>query len=375
MEAMEASHWSKCTLTCNLAVVFRLTEASVYYPIHYTSRPNRISRAAVIYLPRGPLLNNSKHDDLNLATLRNSLYCPVVRINYRCDNEHKQPTAIHDVIAGYDWVVQNLCDTSTGTSRCSHGRIDHKIAVCGELLGGSLATTLALTECRAHDSTTVVAAAVNTPITNWVDIGTDDSTKSCPDQLTYWELHRQRNYLFRSPAAYFDPFASPALFFRAAGSKVPISKPPLSDMEELAELEKQDFFRSQLALSAVPNSYALGKSKEDSGLEVSRKSSRRFPPKNLSLRLPRFRITAGSGSILAEQSNELADLLVKAVERQNKAKFSSYRDRAGVGTSQLLAASDMIVHHEVNGSGLWDDTEDGRSRMRDTALWLEEALQ
>lgn len=360
----------------------KLTENRIYYPSRYSPRPSNASQSALIYLPRGPLLGNSQHDNLNLATLRSTLSCPVISINYRCDGEHKHPTVIHDVIAGYDWVVQNICNASTSTNRFNHEHNGHKLAVCGELLGGSLATTLALTECRANESTAVVAAAVNNPITNWVDIEEDDSVKSFPeyqDQLTVHELHRQRNSLFRDPAAYFDPFASPALFFRAAGSRVPVSKPPLTDMEELAELENQDFFRTQLALSAVSHSYASIDNRpliSDVEYETSRKSSRRFPSKSLALRLPRFRVTSGRGSIIAEQSEELVGLLSRAAERQSKARASSpSRGRPGVGISQAPATREMAVHEEVDGSGFWDDSEGGRLRMRNTALWIEQALQ
>ena len=356
---------------------------SIYYPSHYSPQPSRASQAALIYLPRGLLLHNPKHDDLNLSTLRSTLSCPVISVNYRCNNEHKHPTAIHDVIAGYDWVVQNICNSSTSTNKLTREYTGHRIAVCGELLGGSLATTLALTECRANEPTAVVAAAVNNPITSWVDIEEDDAASigtEHRDQLTVHELHRQRNFLFRNPAAYFDPFASPALFFRAAGSKVPISKPPLTDMEELAELEKQDFFRTQLALSAVSNAYASDENLPSSAVsgaehETVRKSSRRFPSKSLALRLPRFHVTSGKASVLAKQSEELADSLSKAVERQSKTRSASSRGRLGADILQRPAASEMVMFREFEGEGLWDDSEGGRSRMRDTALWLEEALR
>lgn len=357
---------------------------SVRYPDHYAPQPSRASQAAVIYLPRGPLLNNPKHDDLNLDTLQRTLSSPVICINYRCGNEDKYPTAIHDVIAGYDWVVQNLFNETTATNRFSHHeRTRNKIAVLGELIGGSLATTLALTECRAKEPAAVVAAAINNPIADWVDLDEDERAKPClPDQapLTLQQLHRQRDSLFRQPADYFDPFVSPALFFRAAGLKVPASKPPLSDMEELAELEKQDFFRSQLALSAIPNAYASMETAlwSKSEQETSRKSSRRYPSKSLAIQLPRFRITSGRDSVIAGQSKDLKTLLDKAVERQSKPKGSpanSSRTRLGMCTSQTAAVSEMVSHEEVGGSGLWDESEKGRSRMRDAALWVEQALR
>lgn len=162
--------------------------------------------------------------------------------------------------------------------------------------------------------------------------------------------------------------------------KVPASKPPLSDMEELAELEKQDFFRSQLALSAIPNAYASMETAlfSKSEQETSRKSSRRYPSKSLAIQLPRFRITSGRDSVIAGQSKDLKTLLDKAVERQSKPKGSpanSSRTRLGMCTSQTAAVSEMVSHEEVGGSGLWDESEKGRSRMRDAALWVEQALR
>lgn len=87
-----------------------------------------------------------------------------------------------------------------------------------------MATTLALTECRTDENAAVVAAAVNNAVFDWINIdkAADDSLKvgeSHASRIVSSELCRQRTVLFRKPEDYFDPFASPILFFRAAGTR------------------------------------------------------------------------------------------------------------------------------------------------------------
>jgi hypothetical protein len=65
------------------------------------------------------------------------------------------------VLRGYDWVKDNLLQD--GFSR----PVIARMGVCGELMGGSLATMLALTECRSGASR-IGVAAVNNPIADWV---------------------------------------------------------------------------------------------------------------------------------------------------------------------------------------------------------------
>jgi len=153
-----------------------------------------------------------------------------------------------------------------------------KLAVCGELVGGSLAAMLTLTECRLQGPY-VAAAAINEPVVDWVfpeDDGIEEESvsdrfssfveglqsgrkpkakaKSKPRPTgfsTFAEngilntsaLLKARNNLFRKPDDYFDTFASPLFNFRSAGVAVPSPppKPPADEFAELSLYERDDF--------------------------------------------------------------------------------------------------------------------------------------
>ncbi|PPJ59579.1 hypothetical protein CBER1_01159 [Cercospora berteroae] len=324
------------------------------------------SRAALLFLPRGPLLHDPQHDALNITTLRSTLACPVIQVHYRYGEEHKFPGPLFDVAAAYDWVVTNVF-TSSRSSREPAA----KIAVCGELLGGTLASTLALTECRLKEPAAVVAAAVNNPVLNWVDFEATPGDIEMPrggtvSRLSTHEICETRRLLFRNAADYFDPFASPILFFRAAGSRVPSPErdvmQKMSEMDELIQAEQDQF------LPAGSNSEILP---AIDGASM-RKSSRRFPSKSLALRLPQFSLCTGVDSELTEQATEFRRLLLKSIERQNKTKSPRFRE---VERMSSLNPEHLVLQDEVKGLGLWNESAEARQRMQDTAYWLADALR
>lgn len=246
---MEALLCSSISLTRRLICT---DAARIYYPMT-SHAPAAPSPGVAIYLPRGPLRANPEDDESNISILRPSLSHPLVKVNYRWGKDHQYPTPIHDVASAFDFVISNLLPRR---ALVRDGRSEHigRLAVCGELIGGQLATTMALTECRMGEPA-VVAAAVSNPIANWTEIdeiATADEQPSgvASPRLTVHDIRAQRDALFRKPEHYFDPFASPTLFLRSAGINVPKTAQlsPLDDMDELAMLER-DFFRDQLALS------------------------------------------------------------------------------------------------------------------------------
>ncbi|KAI6848501.1 uridine permease-like protein Fui1 [Hortaea werneckii] len=247
----------------------------------------------------------------------------VVQLNYRLGGEHLYPQHIHDTLAGYDWIKTHLLP-KRGILRA--GRAEHigRIAVSGEHIGGGLAAMLAVTECRIGEAG-VVAAALNNPIVDWV--GLDDGKESHPASEEMEDLLlTARDKLFKRPGHYFDSFASPVLFFRSPGKEVPkfSVSGPLDDLEHLAYLEREDFFRQQLALSAIPNrlndveTQEEVEEEEDSNpgkTKSPRKTSKRYPSPSLGLKLPPFHISSGSLSPLSEQADEMAQLLRKSFLR------------------------------------------------------------
>lgn len=323
-----------------------------------------------IYLPRGPILANPEHDALNITTLRSALPCTVVQVNYRWSREHRFPTPLHDAILGYDWVKENLL-AKRAISR--PGRSEHvgRVAIAGEVLGGTLSTALALSECRIGEPG-IVAAAINNPITDWPGLDDDEGNSSGESggasHLNVESLAMHRKALFHRPDSYFDPFASPILFFRSAGVEAsePMPEAPQSDMELLAMLEREDFFRSQLALSAIPLSPDRQTATSMDSPKIvtkKRKTSRRFPSVLWRLRLPGFFLSAGRDTPMANQTTELARMLRKSFERQAKATNLARDQR-----------EDAVEHYETSGLGLWDESRVGRESIYQAAQWLKHTV-
>ncbi|KAJ8104449.1 hypothetical protein OPT61_g10750 [Boeremia exigua] len=120
------------------------------------------SAPILLYLPPGPVVPpDPDAEERVIAALRASSAATVVRINYRASSQHQFPTPNHDVLYGYDWIQENML--LDGAQKPYAARI----GICGELMGGSIATMLALTECRVGESR-IIAAAVNNPIVDWV---------------------------------------------------------------------------------------------------------------------------------------------------------------------------------------------------------------
>lgn len=123
------------------------------------------------------------------------------------------PTPIHDTLAGFDWIQQNLQPT--------------RLAIFGSHIGGSLALMLALTEASS-----IQAVAALNPVCDWPGLDeycttedTDETRqakqrrKHAPADLV--PLLEARARFFTSPERCFDAFASPILFLRSAGREVP----------------------------------------------------------------------------------------------------------------------------------------------------------
>ncbi|KAJ6127145.1 hypothetical protein N7523_002757 [Penicillium sp. IBT 18751x] len=144
---------------------------------------------------------------------------------------YKYPTPVHDTLAGFDWIQNNL--------NPAH------LTVFGSHIGGSLALMLALTEAQS-----VQAVAAYEPVCDWpslddhcaiedpaTEMGTDVkrhpgtkkaskkkiSDSSAPADLV--PLLQARERFFSSPERCFDAFASPILFLRSAGRDTPRSFP------------------------------------------------------------------------------------------------------------------------------------------------------
>ena len=198
-----------------------------------------------------------------------------------------------------------------------------------------------------------------------------------------------REDLFAKPAAYFDPFASPMLFFRTPGTGIPVNMPEMDDMAYLSMIEREDFYRQQTMLSGISHDSAGDSTSPSSESEAAskRKASRLFPSKALNLKLPNLYVSSGHESPLYAQAHELSQAMCKSVVRQHKADLTR---AAGFGRKVLRddeldqmdeeelrsrqaaeeTADEKVRFQAHEGSGLWDQTVVGQRRLRDAIAWL-----
>ena len=358
------------------------------------------SSSVVAYLPPGPPRGHEEYDASILSVLRSILVCTLVRINYRLGREHKYPTPVHDVLAGYDWILENLLPKRS-ISRVGRSDTVGKVAVCGEHIGGGLATALALTECRT-DRPAIVAAAVNNALVDWVSLAETTDTpakrrlpKSASSIVDGSDQELQtllqlRQELFAKPENYFDPFASPMLFFRSAGTTVPpaLATVPIDDLDQLSEFEREAIHRQELAATGDLRDHTTPDAKSTM---AQRRASRRFPSKALGLRLPQFHISAGHHSPLRDQIHELTSALHQSFARESKNKST---ESFGFGRKQLLDEEEDELDEDekatldqqkaeakqkatlttYEGNGWWDTSEAGKARMLTVANWLHDRL-
>ena len=294
----------------------------------------------------------------SLAALAFSASTTVVRLNYRLARNRKYPGPIHDVLAGYDWIAKHLVRSS------SHQRVaglqQGSIGVCGELIGGSLAAALALTECHST-KTGVKALAMGNPISDWTVMQPvlpsgnkeaqlasilDKSTKKRTARPSSWErnandlslsssvLLKARTDFFKSPEDYFDPFASPTHFFRSPSVSVPGIVDPLDEIFLDVDIQPQQETKK-------------------------RRSHRRYPPLKSSLRLPDTKLMVGQNSVLMDQAIDLAE----GIARSNH----SHGGPSGTGEGTGWERVDVEVR---KGNGWWSETD-----LVELGAWFQEKLK
>lgn len=195
----------------------------------------------------------------------------IVTVRPRWSKSHPFPIALHDTLAAFDWMTSHLCPPSSGSPH-------RPIGVYGRSIGGTLATSLALTESRPGRRTRIRALAVHDAVFDWTHI----ATSAPPDATTAHDsisqaLFAARAQLFTSPAACFDAYASPILFFRTSGLHVPSVFP-----SESPEITEPTSSSSSSSSSPVIEHIDLA--------PPSRRSNLVFPAKGSGLRLPHTRI-------------------------------------------------------------------------------------
>jgi len=236
---------------------------------------------------------------------------------------------------------------------------------------------LALTECH-EGKQGITAAAISDPIVDWTAlIPTDKGSfgfreeevalvSRTPDEssvahgwntlegLSYYrqqaasdglkegplsvdDLLTLRKTFFGKPEKYFDPFASPLLFFRTSSSDLP------------REFSANDF--SSNNLNAEEALAEPGK---------QRRSHRKYPPTGSGLLLPYVRVEVGKGNVLRDQGVELVDFMRRSYER-------SEAERTASGRSVEKRTFDLV---EREGLGFWYKKE-----MLEIGSWFGQVLR
>ncbi|EPQ62598.1 Bgt-4266 [Blumeria graminis f. sp. tritici] len=247
----------------------------------------------VVYLPPTGI-RHSKHQPPIPSYLLSSSTV-LARINYRwnipsayslgASDNHPFPVPLHDTVRGWSHITERLVSSyqsfelsaepiaQTSELDASHlpvktgYPVQRPVFIYGTFLGGTLATSLALTEnyVLRENPFRIRGLIAKNAVFDWVSIVTDAFSRSIPrtlpktpqnSQYTWNEsdLIRLRKKLFTKPNRCFDAFASPMLFFRTAGVPPPCnwtesyksSYPLSSEGERSKNNPSKDEVRSKL---------------------------------------------------------------------------------------------------------------------------------
>ena len=342
--------------------------------------------------PKGPIIIFLRcafpgiPDPEHMTPLALNANATVVRLGYRLSDQYPYPAPIYDVLAGYDWVQKHLA-RSTETSNGLHQSVTYsKIGVCGELCGSSLASMLALTECHVGKPG-ISCAAVGNPIVDWTSLfppvedaepqsvapsvdslypqlpGTQDvaSVKDNAENLPRAEFNdlrslesliALRSILFAKPETYFDPFASPLLFFRTPGFDLPPDPSAYAGFRINGpddDLEARDPSRPPVK---------------------KRRSHRKYPPGNSNLRLPKLRVEVGKENALRAQGLELAELARRSVGLWEGGGRNAVWQEDGTTKVETDVGKERVEVVEREGLGLWGERE-----MAEIGQWFGEMMR
>jgi acetyl esterase/lipase len=382
----------------------------------------------LVYLPPGPVVpHDSEAEEGIIKALRASSAATIVRINYRASSQHQFPTPYHDVLYGYDWIQDNLLLDASQKPYAA------RLGVCGELMGGSIATMLALTECRVGESR-VVAAAVNNPIADWVfpddlphisaselpEPASSEETSFPAEEdlmasfkalkvgelpkpktkrkrkpkavpLTSWQawadssiiptlpLAEMRGVLFRRQEDIFDRFASPIHFFRSPHAQLLV--PQAVD----SALDQPDYaldIETQMSLSHFESFNGNEKAVELGTPELTRCRSyaRVYPQAGTGkVSLPSWNITTGAQSPLHDQTAELSKVLRRSIAR-HAMKSQTGRTRAHDPSEKQYYeeyAESRVLFDSHPDTGLWSEQlsePEGTTNIKNAGSWMKQCL-
>ena len=248
-------------------------------------------------------------------------------------------------MSGYDWVRKTLARGHTAYKSPMTAAKPSSIGICGELAGGALATMLAVTECSStHEDLEpqgISALAVGNPILDWTELvptipkpnmsrahlfpkGGGSPRGADNESLTANGLCNIRKTFFSNAETYFDPFASPLLFFCSPRTELPDEVDPSIEYSLLNGVPEEEYY-------PVPP-------------VVKRRWSLRYPPPGSDLMLPWTKVEVGNDCILAEQGAHLVKMMRRSFEN-SRAEL--------VADAKNVKRDFEIVRRD--GIGLWDE--------------------
>jgi hypothetical protein len=267
----------------------------------------------------------------------------------------------------------------------SRFKIPHRsLILYGSHLGGTLATSLALTECKASKNIPVNIAGlvVRDGVFDWTHVATTLNPSPSPtspspisrEEETYFSeeiskpwtldtLYKLRTDLFANPASTFDAFASPTLFFRTSGLAVPKSlyfpgcesptpPPPTADLASLTLSDAEYAALSSAEFDSLPTTPEKEKKESLEEPSTPRATNMKFPPRDSGLKIPRslFLTTTSNPDtgVKEEGENELAEQAAKIV--------------------RLMRRS--VVMHEFKEKVLWDEDLDPRAASEERVQFV-----
>ncbi|QSZ36305.1 hypothetical protein DSL72_007431 [Monilinia vaccinii-corymbosi] len=365
------------------------------------------------------------------------------KISFRKEKFHPFPIPIHDTLQAYSWLLDRYLPSLSPEPKPldSPNRdnppnpIQRPLLIYGSYLGGTLATSLALTESFVSSPlpTKIHSLIVHNGIFDWTPISTTLDPSTFPTDSSYpsspnlsltsmsttelyarypWTtltLHALKTRLFSSPSQTFDPFASPILFFRTAGINIPKRwpLPPPPSEPETNFIDAYDFPSSPLDdpydISPYPSSPLDDpwdtpvtppeeQGQEPEAHKESRKRTRMFPPPNSPLEIPRSLFTYTSpqdkyarrvqhddehendnADIFHHQARELTQLMRRSITEHGLREGDLWdEDYDAVGL-----AGERVRYVEVGGGGggaRGDGSEcgDGAEREEIVQGWIEE---
>ena len=199
--------------------------------------------------------------------------------------------------------------------------------------------------------------AVGNPIVDWTALTPNDGIQDAPqagifrktggfptgannEALSADGLCDIREAFFSKAERYFDPFASPLLFFRTPATEIPNE-----------------------AAASIEHSLLNGGPEEDIPLlplATKRRSARKYPPTNSNLLLPWTRLEVGKLCVLRDQGVDLVEMMRKSFRRLEVERTAD--------TKRAVKRNFDIVERE--GMGLWD-----KKHMHEIGQWFGETLR